>query len=217
MSLHDLKPRFQDLLRPVADRLAGAGLEPNQVTLAALVLSALAGLLVALFPEAPGPLILTGLVMPVRMALNAVDGMIAREHDRATAGGQLFNEIADVAADMMLVLPLMAVPGFSPFLVALVVILAVLTEVAGLAAVSIGSSRRHDGPMGKSDRAAALGLAAFLTGLGVLPDVLVNLMLALVVGLAFLTLVNRVNGALAERAGRQTQPIATKSSPPPPD
>ena len=201
-SLYQIKPYFQDHLRPYADRLVRGGVTPNQVTIAALIVSAVSGLLVALFAEAAFPLVLMALVLPLRMALNAIDGMMAREHGLATPAGQLLNEVADVASDMLLYLPLVLVPEFSPVLVTLFVVMAVLTEVAGIAAVGVGGSRRHDGPLGKADRALAIGGLALLTGFGVLPAVLVNVALALLVGAAFLTLVNRVNATLEEHAAR---------------
>ena len=201
-SLYSLKPRFQDVLRPYAAALVKRGLTPNQVTIATLSICALCGLLVALFSEAWFPLILLAPVAALRLALNAIDGLMAREHGLATPGGQMLNEVADVGSDMVLFLPLALVPEFSPVLVALTVMLAVLTEVAGIAALGVGGKRRYDGPMGKSDRAVAIGLLALLTGLGILPAVVVNLALAVVVGAAFLTLINRVNGALEDHAAR---------------
>lgn len=201
-SLYSLKPRFQDVLRPYASAMVKRGFTPNQVTITALALCAFCGLLIALFPEARLPLLLMALVAVLRLALNAIDGIMAREHGLATPGGQMLNEVADVGSDMALFLPLALVPEFSPVLVALTVMLAVLTEVAGIAAASVGGKRRHDGPMGKSDRAVAIGLLALSTGLGIVPAVVVNLALALIVGAAFLTLVNRVNGALEDHAAR---------------
>lgn len=199
-SLYELKPRFQELLRPYATAMARAGISPNFVTLATMGLAALSGLFVAIFPEGQIPLLLMAVVLLVRMALNAIDGMLAREHGQASPGGLMLNEIVDVASDLLMYLPLLLVPDFSPFLVVLTVILAVLSEVAGLAATSIGVKRRYDGPMGKADRALAFGFLALMAGLGVLPAVVINLVLALVVGLGFLTILNRVNGALEEHA-----------------
>ncbi len=199
-SLYELKPRFQELLRPYATAMARAGISPNFVTLAALGLAALSGLLVAIFPESQTPLLLMAVVLFVRMALNAIDGMVAREHGKDSPGGRMLNEIADVASDLLMYLPLLLVPGFSPFLVVLTVIMAVLSEVAGLSAVLVGARRRHDGPMGKADRALGFGFLALLAGLGILPDLVINLVLALIVGLGFLTILNRVNGALDEHA-----------------
>ena len=46
------------------------------------------------------------------------------------------------------------------------VILAGLTEMTGVVGQALTGDRRYDGPMGKSDRALAYGLLAFLLGLG---------------------------------------------------
>jgi CDP-diacylglycerol---glycerol-3-phosphate 3-phosphatidyltransferase len=211
-SLYELKPRFQDVLRPYANAMARAGVSPDFVTLAALALSALSGLLIAIFADAQTPLLILALALPVRMALNAIDGMLAREHKRETPGGRLLNEICDVASDLFMYLPLMLVPEFSPFLVVLAVIMAVLSEVAGLAATSIGAARRHDGPMGKADRALAFGFLALLAATGVLPALVINLVLALIVGLGFLTIINRVNSALEEHAALEQAKAAPASS-----
>ena len=56
--------------------------------------------------------------------------------------------------------------------------------------------------MGRSDRALTIGALVLLAGVGILPSILVNLALAVIVGAAFLTLINRVNGALEEQAAR---------------
>ena len=87
-SLYELKPRFQELLRPYATAMARSGISPNFVTLAALGLAALSGLLVAIFPDSQTPLLMMAVVLFVRMALNAIDGMLAREHGQASPGGQ---------------------------------------------------------------------------------------------------------------------------------
>ncbi len=200
-SIYDLKPRFQALLRPATRALAAAGVSANQVTVAALLLSALAGLALALFPGRPGPLLLLPGVLFLRMALNAIDGMLAREHGMASPAGALLNEIGDVLSDALLYLPFALLPGLSPLLVAAVVVLAVISELAGLAALLIGASRRYDGPMGKSDRAFLFGLAALLLGPGWVPPAWINLLLGLAVPLLLLTIHNRARRAL-EESGR---------------
>ena len=199
-SVYDLKPRFQGLLRPLSNRLAAAGVSANQVTLSALLLSLLTGALIALFPEQRWPLLLVPLVMFVRMALNAIDGMLAREHDMATPLGAVLNELGDVISDAALFLPFCLVAGLSSALVVLVVVLAIISEMTGVIAVQIGASRRYDGPMGKSDRAFVFGLLALLIGLGIDPQPWANWLLALVLLLSLATVVNRVRQALRELA-----------------
>ncbi len=99
MSIYELKPRFQSLLRPFVARLAGAGVTANQVTLAALALSLLGGAAIAMGPGVRAVLLLLPLLLLVRMALNAVDGMLAREHGQISALGGLLNELGDLVSD----------------------------------------------------------------------------------------------------------------------
>jgi CDP-diacylglycerol--glycerol-3-phosphate 3-phosphatidyltransferase len=199
-SIYDLKPAFQGLLRPAVAALARAGVTANQVTVAAVVLSAAAGAAIALAPERAWPLLALPAALLARMALNAVDGMLAREHGLASPLGALLNELGDVAADALLYLPLARVPGVEPHLVVAVVVAAALTELAGVAALAIGASRRYDGPMGKSDRAFAFGLFGLLVGLGVEPGAWSTALLALLLALALATVAHRARRALAEAA-----------------
>jgi CDP-diacylglycerol---glycerol-3-phosphate 3-phosphatidyltransferase len=198
VSVYDVKPRFQALLRPLTNRLAQAGVTANQVTIAAAVLSVAAGAAVAVFRDEPRVLLLLPAVLFVRMALNAIDGMLAREHGQKSRLGAVLNELGDVVSDAALYLPLALVPGFCPYLVTAVVLLGVIAEMAGVVAVQIGASRRYDGPMGKSDRAFALGTIAFLVGLGLRPGTWLDVLLAVIAGLAVLTIVNRAVKALRE-------------------
>lgn len=168
-TIYDLKPGFQKLLRPCVDRLAVAGVTPNQVTVAALVMSVLAGAAIALWPRSPLPLLALPVVLLARMALNAVDGMLAREHGLTSPLGAILNEVGDVAADAALYLPLGLVPALDARLVVAAVVVAGLAELVGVTAATVGASRRYDGPMGKSDRAfwfslVAVGVAVWPSG-----------------------------------------------------
>ena len=104
-SIYDIKPRFQALLRPLVVILARSGVTANQVTLTAMVLSFLVGLLVVIWPAARWPMILIPIALFVRMALNAIDGMLAREFDMKSRLGAVLNELGDVASDAALYLP----------------------------------------------------------------------------------------------------------------
>lgn len=201
-SVYDLKPAFQRLLRPLCRRLAAAGVTANQVTVAAALLSLAAGAAIAWRPAARWPLLLVPAALFARMALNAVDGMLAREHGQASPLGAILNELGDVVSDAALYLPLALVPGFRPALVVLVVLLAALTEMTGVVAVQIGASRRYDGPTGKSDRAAVFGAVCLALGVGVRLGRWLDLLLVLVLAGLALTVTNRVRGALAEVRGR---------------
>ena len=202
MSVYDLKPKFQNLLRPVCRRMAAAGVTANQVTLLALALSLLTGGLIVGFDGVRWTLLLVPVALFVRMALNAIDGMLAREHDMKTPLGAVLNELGDVASDTAIYLPFAAVPGMPAAMMAVVVVLAAISEMTGVVAVQIGASRRYDGPMGKSDRALVLGLVALALGLGAPAGAWLHAAIALVALLLLVTIRNRARRALDEQ-GRQ--------------
>ena len=200
-SIYDIKPAFQNLLRPVTRALASAGVTANQVTIAAALLSGAVGACIAIYPTARWPLLVLPGFLFVRMALNAIDGMLAREHAMKSRLGAVLNEIGDVAADTALYLPLALVPGFSMWLVVVITILAIISEMTGVVAIQIGSSRRYEGPMGKSDRAFVFGLLALLHGLGVPAGSWLLYVQFLLIVLLALTILNRARRALAETPG----------------
>ena len=157
-SIYLLKSRFQGLLRPAVGWLHRWGATANQVTLAAAVASLLVVAVIlrsgatqpAWFALLPGWMLL-------RMALNAIDGMLAREFGQQSRLGAFLNELCDLVADAALYLALLAVLGVSPWPLLALVAMAWLSEYAGVLGVMVGASRRYDGPMGKSDRAFVVG------------------------------------------------------------
>lgn len=197
-SIYQLKPRFQALLRPTVQRLHDRGVSANQVTVAAAVVSLLLGLLLAWLPQITWLFILIPLWMLLRMALNAVDGMLAREFGQQSKLGAYLNELCDLVADAALYLPFALLPGVAPTLVVLVVLASVISEYAGVMGPLAGASRRYDGPMGKSDRAFAFGVLGTGVALGLLAASWINGLLLVILLLSLYTLYNRVRHGLAE-------------------
>ncbi|MFM1816168.1 MAG: hypothetical protein RLZ98_2863 [Pseudomonadota bacterium] len=199
MTLYSLKPKFQALLRPFAAWIKHRGGTANQVTvLAALGSIAIGALLAWQGPGSPALFLLLPVWMFVRMALNAIDGMLAREFGDASPLGAYLNELCDQVSDAALVLPFAFIAPFSPALVVIVVLLAVLSEYAGVMGAMIGASRRYDGPAGKSDRALVFGALGLWLGLfGALPAWSAILLPALICLLA-LTIANRIRGGLSQ-------------------
>lgn len=190
-SMYDIKPAFQRSLLPACALLHGAGVTPNQLTITALTASAGMGLWL-LLSNNPIPALLT---MPafllLRMALNALDGMLARQYNLSTRAGAILNEVADVLADAALYLPFASLAGIRPAFPVAVAILGATTEVAGLASASTGVARRHDGPMGKSDRALAFGLLSIAYAAGLRNRTFLDSYMAAVVLLLLVTIANR--------------------------
>ena len=72
MTLYQIKPAFQALLRPLMFWLHKKGVTANHVTLAAMALSFVTGAVLVIFPQ-PEFFVLLPIVLFIRMALNALD------------------------------------------------------------------------------------------------------------------------------------------------
>ena len=192
ISIYRFKPQFQALLHPAAHALNRWGMSANQVTVFTCIASVLLGAWLVTHNEEVGWFLLVPLWCFLRMALNAIDGIMAREFGEASLLGAYLHEIGDVVSDAALFLPFAFVAGASPGLVVAVILLACLTEFAGVLGVLVGGARRHDGPMGKSDRAFVCGALGLRVGLGVPAGHWMPIVLSALAMLLILTTFNRV-------------------------
>lgn len=197
-SIYDLKPRFQALLRPLVVRLHAAGVTANQVTLLACAVSLAIGAALCLAPQRRTLFALIPLWMLLRMGLNAIDGMLAREFGQKSSLGAYLNELTDVFSDAALYLPFAFLPHFAPLWVCAAIGLAMASEYAGVLGLMVGATRRYDGPLGKSDRAFVFGLLGLCVALGMAPAPWQGWIMPALCALLVLTLINRVRAGLAE-------------------
>ena len=161
ISVYQLKPKFQALLQPLLQRLRKWGVSPNLLTLLGILLSLAMGIY-ALYGDHTLSLILMPIVLLLRMALNALDGMMARQYNLQSKMGALLNEIGDVVSDIVLYFPLYVLFAMDQIWIMCFLLLSVLNEFAGLLGQALGGARRYDGPMGKSDRALVVGVLSLL-------------------------------------------------------
>ena len=196
-TLYQVKPAFQATLRPLVGRLASLGVTANQVTVAAAVLSSAAALLVVAFPDRPAVFLLLPVVLFLRMALNAIDGMLAREHGQASKLGMYLNEICDVISDLALILAFLAVPGLAAWSVVGFALLAVIVEFTGVLGLASGIGRNYAGPFGKSDRALALAVVAILIAAGYWTPAIGTWIFAAMAILSAITVANRIRAGLS--------------------
>ncbi|MDQ6802370.1 MAG: CDP-alcohol phosphatidyltransferase family protein [Acidobacteriota bacterium] len=201
MSIYALKTRFQDLLRPIVRRLQAIGVTANHVTLFACAISIGLGCLLIQAPRIWFAIV--PIWMFLRMALNAIDGMLAREFGQKSPLGAYLNELTDVVSDAALYLPFAFIPPFDGRSVGAVIFLAAVGEMAGVVAVMTGASRRYDGPMGKSDRAFVFSVLALWIAITETLPQWANWIPWLVAVAAAVTVINRIRGGLREL--RQTE------------
>jgi len=195
MTLYDIKPKFQDLLRPLVRVFFIRGVTANQVTVSAAIFSVILGAGMMLFPD-PRLYILLPIFLFIRMALNAIDGMLAREFNQKSQLGAILNEVGDIIADAALYLAFAFLTGVSPWLVVLVVLLSWLAEFCGVIAQTLTGIRNYRGPMGKSDRAFVLGALGLFIALWPQYTGVANIVFGVSALLLVWTSINRFRSAL---------------------
>ncbi|KZX37643.1 CDP-alcohol phosphatidyltransferase family protein [Wohlfahrtiimonas chitiniclastica] len=196
ITIYQLKPKFQNLLRPLVHTLYQRGITANQVTIFACLGSILTAGIIAVSLHNFMILWLMPIWLFVRMALNAIDGMLAREHQQASKFGAYLNELCDVISDTVLMLILLPIAGINSIAVFSVIFLALLSEYAGVMAPLIGEKRRYDGPMGKSDRAFVLGALCVALALNIMSMTFLNGILWAMVTLLMFTIYQRIKRVL---------------------
>lgn len=194
ISIYSIKPKFQSLLRPFVSFLDQRKVMPNHVTLFTLFLSVASGLVVYLKKEW---IWLYPFVFFVRMALNAIDGILAKEFNKKTKLGLYLNELGDMVSDLFLYLPL-TLFTLNPFSIWVFIFLSLFSEVAGLLGPHVLATRRYDGPMGKSDRAFVISALAILFHFMTLSSGYIHLVFWALNLLLILTTYNRIKKAVQE-------------------
>ncbi|MWN90718.1 CDP-alcohol phosphatidyltransferase family protein [Gilliamella sp. Pra-s65] len=198
LSIYQLKPKFQARLRPYVDRLYKANITANQVTLIACLGSVMIAFIVGILASYQWIFYLIPIWMFIRMALNAIDGMLAREYHQKSNLGAYLNEICDVISDSVLLVTFTQLQEVNNNLVIFLVLLSILTEYSGILGVMIGASRRYDGPMGKSDRAFVFGVISLGIATYLLPLMWINTLFWIISFLLIYTVINRVRKGMQE-------------------
>jgi CDP-diacylglycerol--glycerol-3-phosphate 3-phosphatidyltransferase len=197
ISVYQLKPRFQALLQPVLRRLRHWGFTPNSLTIIAFLLSLAMGCY-SFYGERQIALFLVPACLLLRMALNALDGMMARQFNLQSKLGAVLNEMGDLLSDAVLYYPVLYVLfDMDPIWVDWFIFLSILNEFAGLLGQALGGERRYDGPMGKSDRALLIGVLCLLIGFGLPSFYLLNTAVWIIIfGLLIWSTLKRLKHAL---------------------
>lgn len=162
ISIYELKPKFQQMLMPLVNLLHKNHVTPNQVTISACLLSILIGVLFYFNYESSWIYAVIPVFMFVRMAMNAIDGVLAKKFSLQSRLGKFLNELTDVISDTALFIPFLLLTQTLPVSVIIFISLSIISEMAGVLSEVNSGERRYDGPMGKSDRAFLIGAVAVL-------------------------------------------------------
>ena len=169
MDLYASKGAVNARLLPLVDRLASAGVTPDQVTLAAIPVALLGGACLVGSTAWPALLLLVPVLVVLRLVLNLLDGALARRTGRMHPRGELLNEVSDRIADVAFLGSVAVLPGAAPVLVLSGVLVGVLASYVGIAAKAAGGERIYRGVLSKPGRMALLAatcVVAFVLGPG---------------------------------------------------
>lgn len=166
-----LKVRSASFATSFTKWLSQKNITPNQISIMSVVFAGLSAGCLFLLPFYSGiPAFLlavfAALFIQGRLLCNLFDGMVAVEGGKATAAGELFNDIPDRIADPLIIVAagyaISGVPWGST-LAWFAAILAVMTAYVRTLAVSIGAPTNFAGPMAKQHRMAVLTIACCIT------------------------------------------------------
>lgn len=200
------KGNFQKLVRWVG----GSWMTANQATalgIACILLVSASFYLGLTFASCRWLLALTPVFLVLRMIMNTLDGMLAREYQTGSVAGELFNEGLDIVGDTVCYGVLLFVPGIPQLPLILFLLLTWMAEYFGVLGKSFpGGLRRHETFFGgKPDRAIWMGLMALLLFFFPRLTPYTGAYLLLASCFVFLTSVVRIRKILQAAAGKEYQ------------
>ncbi|MCA1674023.1 MAG: phosphatidate cytidylyltransferase [Actinomycetota bacterium] len=158
--IYAVKPWFVRRLARVEDALVARKVDADRVTLWSVAVSAGAGGALAAGGALDEPLLWLAVppLVVARLALNALDGSLARRTGMARPFGTVVNEVCDRASDVCVLAALAWV--VTPALALAALAGALFTSLTGVLSLALTGRRATGGPMGKADRALVLAAAA---------------------------------------------------------
>ena len=203
-----------------ARRLQRAGVRPNQVSVLGVAFAAIAAVCLILAGRSEDGtrialLVVAAAAMPARLLCNMLDGMLAVEGGLETPTGELYNELPDRLADLLILVGAGYAIGdvaWGPDLGWAAATTALLTAYVRTLGAAAGASHHFVGPMAKPRRMhvliAACLLSAIETALG-WPQgrVLAVALIVIIVG-GGVTMVQRLRAIVADLETHMTGVIA---------
>lgn len=162
MGIYTIKPKFQKVLSPVTNFFIRHRVSPTTINMWGLVLSIITGACLYFSYTNPWLLLPVPVLVFVRTAFNALDGLVSRSLGIASKFGEVLNEFLDRVSDAAIFFGLAIAPFSNLKLGSITVIIILLNSYLSIVSKAAGGSRQYGGIMGKADRMIYLGIAALL-------------------------------------------------------
>jgi len=165
MGLYDIKPAFRQFLSRFLPWLRP--IHPDVLTWGALGCSVASAVLLFFAKTNRWLFLVIPLLLFLRIALNALDGLLAQATGKARPFGEVLNEATDRLSDLAILLGIAYSP-FSSVRWGIPTVAAVLfSSYIGILGKAVGAGRQYNGILGKADRMLWFGvvcLIAFFVG-----------------------------------------------------
>jgi phosphatidylglycerophosphate synthase len=190
--------------------LRQVGVRPNQVSVMGVVIAAVAAACLILAGRSQGEtrvvlLVVAAAAMPLRLLCNMLDGMLAVEGGLKTPSGDLYNELPDRLADLLILVGAgYAIPGITwgPELGWAAAATALLVAYVRTLGAAAGASQHFVGPMAKPRRMhvliAACLLSAVETAVGWQEGRVLVVALVLIIAGGVVTMLRRLRRIVAD-------------------
>lgn len=159
-----LKSRQWPLFQRLAAKLADSGVTPNAISVGSVVAAVLAGICLAATSHVDSELLrrcfwIAGAVLiQLRLIANLLDGMVAVEGGKASAVGELYNEVPDRLSDPAILIGAGLAYGGNPMAGMAAALIAVFVAYVRAIGASVGVGQVFLGPFAKQQRMALMTL-----------------------------------------------------------
>lgn len=162
-----LKFRSKKWVNQVAAYISTKQITPNQISIASVFFAVFAGAGLVGFglTQHVWLLLLAAVMIQLRLLCNLFDGLVAIEGGKSTPAGELFNDVPDRLADVIILVSLgyaISDVNYAVVLGWLVGVLSVMTAYVRTLGISLGAPTSFTGPMAKQHRMALVTLACLL-------------------------------------------------------
>jgi phosphatidylglycerophosphate synthase len=199
--------------RALARRLGRAGTRPNAVSVAGVVFAFGACGAFWFVPDAPAGLrtvllFLAAAAIQLRLLCNLLDGMLAVEEGFKSKTGDIYNDLPDRVADVLILVGAGCATRYFPYGSTLgwfAAVMAVFTAYVRLLGGSLGMTQHFIGPMAKQHRMFTLTIATLLSALETMlgmPPRAMPVGLGLIVAGSIVTVYRRTQRIIREAEAR---------------
>ncbi|MBM3253128.1 MAG: CDP-alcohol phosphatidyltransferase family protein [Candidatus Omnitrophica bacterium] len=151
MGIYSIKPAFREFLRPLLKILRPV--HPDVLTWSAFFVSIVVGIFFYFIRSFPVLLLIIPVLLFLRLALNALDGMLAIETNKARPQGEVLNELLDRYSDIAVIFGILFSNLLYHKLLGILAIISILlASYTGILGKAVGTKRQYGGIMGKADR-----------------------------------------------------------------